>query len=151
MDIVWEAGDKIMMMESTEHTLSFELKFYVHAAPDEVMELLTNADFIRDWSGAGAQIEKKVGGQFMMFDGWVKGNVLSVEERELSYTWKPSEWTSATPASVVKYRLEEAEHGTTVHLEHSGFPNEEEMENHKVGWEEHFFGPIGEYLANRNL
>ena len=29
--------------------------------------------------------------------------------------------------------------------------NEEETESHKKGWEEHFFGPIGEYLANRNL
>jgi len=130
---------------------SLELEFYVHATPDEVMELLTNPDFIKDWSGAAAQIEKKEGGQFVMFDGWVRGNILSIGENELSYTWKPSEWTAATPASVVKYRLEEAEHGTTVHLEHSGFPNEEEMENYKTGWEEHFFGPIGEYLANRNL
>jgi len=130
---------------------TLELKFYVHATPDEVMELLTNPEFIRDWSGQGAQIEKKKGGQFVMFDGWVRGNVLNVGENELSYTWKPSEWTAETPASVVRYRLEAADHGTTVHLEHSGFPNDEEKENYKTGWEEFFFGPIGEYLANRNL
>ncbi len=130
---------------------SLELKFYVHATQDEVMELLTNPEFIRDWSGGDASFEKKVGGKFMLFDGWVKGNVLKITENELWYTWKPTNWDAETPPSEVHYKLEAVNHGTEVLVEHTGFPNEEEMENHREGWEEHFFGPIGEYLANRNL
>lgn len=130
---------------------SFSLKFFVHALPDEVMELLTNPEFIKDWSGADAIMEKKVGGKFMMFDGWVEGKITGITDDGLSYTWKPSNWQKETAASEVSYKLVAVDHGTDVEVEHTNFPNEEEMESHKKGWEEHFFGPIGEYLANRNL
>jgi len=132
-------------------TYSLSLEFFVHATPDETMELLTNPIFIKDWSGSDALVEKKVGGKFMMFDGWVKGKILKITDDELSYTWKPSDWSEETPPSEVNYKLMAAEHGTKTLVKHSNFPGEEEMESHKKGWEEYFFGPIGEYLANRNL
>ena len=135
--------------KQTDYALSLE--FFVYATPDEVMDLLTNPEFIKNWSGGDAMIEKKVGGKFMMFDGWVKGKILKITDDELSYTWKPSDWNEETPASVVNYKLAAVEHGTEVQVEHTNFPNEQEKESHKTGWEEHFFEPIGEYLANRNL
>jgi activator of HSP90 ATPase len=139
-------------MNSDQHKkYALSLEFFVHAPPDEVMELLTNAEFIKDWSGGNALIEKKVGGAFMMFDGWVKGSILKITDNELWYTWKPSDWDAVTPASEVHYKLDPVEHGTEVKVEHTGFPNAEEMESHKKGWDEFFFGPMGEYLANRNL
>lgn len=130
---------------------SFSLNFFVHAAPDEVIELLTNPEFIRDWGGGESLIEKKVGGRFAMFDGWVEGKILKITADELAYTWKPSNWSEETPASEVHYKLVPATHGTEVLVEHTNLPDKEEMEGHKKGWDEHFFGLIGEYLANRNL
>ena len=130
---------------------SFTLEFFVQATPDEVMELLTNPLFIADWGGGESMVEKKEGGRFVMFDGWVEGKILKITTDELAYTWKPSNWPADTRASEVYYRLIPTLHGTKVLLEHKNFPNNEEKENHRKGWEEHFFGPIGEYLANRNL
>ncbi len=130
---------------------SFSLEFFVYATPDEVMELLTNPEFIRDWGGGESLVEKKEGGQFAMFDGWVEGKVLKITQDELIYTWKPNNWPEEMLASEVHYRLAPAEHGTEVYLEHNQLPNKEELEAHRKGWEEQFFGPIGEYLANRNL
>lgn len=130
---------------------SFSLEFFIYAQPDEVMELLTNPDFIRDWGGGESLIEKSVGGKFVMFDGWVEGKILNITNDELAYTWKTSEWSERTTASEVHYKLVGVGHGTEVYLEHKNFPNKEEMEKHKEGWETEFFGPIGEYLANRNL
>jgi activator of HSP90 ATPase len=139
-------------MSNDQHTgYSLSVKFFVHAPPDEVMELLTDTEFIKDWSGAEALIEKKPGGRFMMFDGWVKGTIIKITGNELSYTWKPSEWSAGTQESEVHYKLESAEHGTEVQVDHTGLPDEEELENYKEGWEKYFFGPIGEFLANRNL
>ena len=139
-------------MSNDQHTgYSLLLEFFVYAAPDEVMDLLTNPGFIKDWSGAEAVIEKQVDGKFMMFDGWVEGKILKITDDELSYTWKPSGWSKETAPSEVNYKMVAVEHGTEVFVKHTNFPNEEEMESHKKGWEEHFFGPIGEYLANRNL
>jgi activator of HSP90 ATPase len=152
LGIICQAGCKVCIMGNNQHTVySLSLKFFVHAPPDEVMELLLNPEFIKDWSGADALVEKKVGGKFMMFDGWVEGKILKITADELAYTWKPSGWSEETAASEVDYKLVAVEHGTEVMIEHTNFPNEEEMESHKTGWEEHFFGPIGEYLANRNL
>ena len=130
---------------------SLSLEFFVYAPPDEVMELLLNPEFIKDWSGTDALVDKKVSGKFMMFDGWVEGKILKITADELSYTWKPSGWSEETAASEVNYKLVAVEHGTEVFVEHTGLPNEEEMESHRQGWQEHFFGPIGGYLANRNL
>jgi len=151
LDLICKAGSKVCVMGNDQHTYSLELEFFVYAPPDEVMELLLNPEFIKDWSGADALVERKLGGKFMMFDGWVEGEILKLTADELTYTWKPSGWNADTAASIVNYKLAAVEHGTEVKIEHTNFPNEEEMENHKKGWEEHFFGPIGEYLANRNL
>lgn len=127
------------------------LEFFVHAAPDEVMVLLTDSNFVDEWSGTTSLIEKKVGGKFSMFDGWVEGKILKMTNDELAYTWKPNSWGEDTLASEVHYKLVPADHGTEVLVTHTNFPNEEEMKSHSTGWEKHFFGPIGEYLANRNL
>lgn len=152
LDFIWKAGCKNRLMSNDKHTgYSLSLKFFVYAPPDEVLELLLNPEFIKDWSGADALVEKKVGGNFMMFDGWVEGKILKITDNELAYTWKPSGWSEETAASEVNYKLASVEHGTEVMIEHTNFPSEEEKESHKKGWEEHFFGPIGEYLANRNL
>ena len=131
------------------HNISFST--FLFAPPDEVMELLTNPEFIEEWSGAKAIFEKKVGGRFEMFDGWAKGEVLKMGELELSYTWQTSNWQEGTAASIVKYRLEPVEHGSEVYLEHTGFPSEEEAASHKSGWKTYFFDPIGEYLSNRKF
>ena len=139
------------MSDNQHKALSLAMQFFVYAAPDEVMELLSDDKFIKEWSGGNALIEKKVGGQFMMFDGWVNGIILKITAKELAYTWKPSNWSEETLPSEVHYKLEAVAHGTQVTVKHNKFPNKEEMESHKKGWEEYFFGPMGEYLANRNL
>lgn len=127
------------------------LEFFVAATPDQLMELLTNADLIGDWSGGEALVEKREGGKFVMFDGWVEGKILKISADELAYTWKPSNWNEETRPSEVYYKLEKEGSGTRVLLQHNNFPNKEEMENHKQGWSEHFFGPIEAYLVNKGF
>ncbi|MES2848319.1 MAG: SRPBCC domain-containing protein [Bacteroidota bacterium] len=126
------------------------LEFFVHAAPDEVMMLLTDPIFINEWSGGESLVEKKTGGQFAMFDGWVEGKVLKITDDELAYTWKPGNWEEDTRASEVHYKLVSVDHGTEVFVTHTGLPTKEEMEGHKTGWDKNFFGLIAEYLSNRN-
>lgn len=130
-------------------TLSFVMEFHLDASVDEVMELLTDSEKISEWGGGEALVEKKIGGQVEMFDGWVEGKVLKITDLELAYTWKPSDWDEKARASEVIYKLEAAQNGTKVILEHSGFPNKQEMENHKTGWIKHFFGPIEVYLKKQ--
>ena len=129
--------------------LSINMEFHLEASVDEVMQLLTDSEKINEWGGGEALVEKKVGGQVEMFDGWVEGKVLKISAVELAYTWKPSDWDENTRASEVIYKLEAEQNGTKVTLEHSGFPNKQEMENHKTRWTAHFFGPIEAYLKKQ--
>jgi len=111
-----------------------------------VMELLTDPVLIRKWSGGEAILEKKEGGRFEMFDGWVTGEVLKTNANELAYTWKTSEWPEDAKPTEVHYLLKEDEAGTKVILKHTGFPNEEEMKSHKSGWTDFFFDPMEDFM-----
>ena len=128
---------------------AFILEFYLKASKEEVMQLLTDEDLIEAWGSGSSLIEKFEGGRFVMFDGWVEGKVMKITNDELAYTWKPSDWAEDTSPSSVHYKLITEKDGTKIILEHRGFPDKKEMENHKSGWTEHFFGPIEEYLANK--
>ena len=124
----------------------FILDFYVNASPAKMMGLLTEEEIVADWSGAETLIEKWLGGQFVMFDGWVEGKILKITENELAYTWKPSNWPEEVAASEVHFTLESRGKGTVIVLEHSRFPNSKEMEDHKEGWSSQFFDLVEKYL-----
>ena len=122
------------------------LEFVLSGKPARVMELLTDPVLIRKWSGGEAVLENKVGGGFEMFDGWVKGEVLKTSKNELAYTWKTSDWPEETKPSEVHYLLKEDEAGTKVIIQHTGFPNEDEMKSHKSGWTDYFFDPMEDFI-----
>src|SRR5436190_16067697 len=111
------------------YSISFSI--FLFAPPDEVMELFTNPEFIKEWSCAEAVFEKKTGGKFEMFDGWVSGQVLKLTENELAYTWATTDWEEGTQPSEVHYRLEAVEHGTEVYVDHINLPSQEEADGHK--------------------
>lgn len=129
--------------------MSFDLKmdFRVSGKLPRVMQLLTDAELIRKWSGGEAILEPKVGGKFEMFDGWVSGEVLKISDKELAYTWKANDWEDNALPSEVHYTLKaDSQGGTEVTLIHTGFPNEKERDSHKTGWTDFFFDPLEDYM-----
>ena len=123
------------------------LEFRLSGKPARVMELLTDAQLIRKWSGGEAVIENMPGGRFEMFDGWVTGVVIATGEKELAYTWKTSEWDEDAAPSDVHYTLKgDNQGGTVITVKHTGFPNEAERDSHKTGWSDFFFDPMEDYM-----
>ncbi len=123
------------------------LEYTLSAKPEKVMQLLTDTALIRKWSGGEAILEKKPGGRFGMFDGWVNGTVLKCGNNELAYTWKTTDWAEDAKPSEVHYSLKEDEAGTKVILHHTGLPDEEEMKSHRSGWSDFFFEPLEDYIS----
>jgi len=123
-----------------------ELEFILSGKPRRVMQLLTDPALIRKWSGEDAVLENMVGGRFEMFDGWVTGKIIKMSTTELAYTWLAGDWADGTAPSEVHYLLKEDEGGTKVIINHTGFPDAEEMNSHKTGWTDFFFDPLEDYI-----
>jgi uncharacterized protein YndB with AHSA1/START domain len=129
-------------------TLRLRLAATIAAKPDVVFAALTDAKAIGLWSGQKGKVATKVGGAFEMFDGWVKGRVLEFKPgKTLSYTWHTEDWTADTQDSIVRYTFTPVKAGTKIILEHTRFPNEDEMKSHKSGWKENVFDPLKEHFS----
>jgi len=122
------------------------LEFILSGRPQRVMQLLTDPKLIRAWSGEEGIVEKMVGGRFEMFNGWVSGKVLKCADKELAYTWKTTDWPEDATETEVHYLLENDEAGTKVTIDHTGFPDEDEMKSHRSGWTDYFFDPMEDYI-----
>ena len=128
---------------------SFKTTYVVYASPEKVFEALTDSGIIAAWGGGLAVVEHKKGGKFEMFDGWVKGEVVTfIRGKELGYTWVPSEWKKKITPSLVLYKLKAHPAGTEIILEHTGLPTEEEANKTESGWVDFVFEPLNEYFTN---
>src|SRR6185295_20281569 len=108
----------------SEKKFSFNLKYIVYASPEKVFEALTKSSIINKWSESKGKVSEKIGGEFELFDGWVKGEVLVYKPaKKLSYSWKPAEWDKKAPPSIVVYSFNEHSAGTEIILEHTDFPS----------------------------
>lgn len=126
--------------------MQISLKRKIKAPVDVVFDALSNEVVLSEYAGKCA-FERKVGGIVMFFDEWVHGEVLKyLKNKELSYTWKPTDWPETANASVVTMTFLERGVATVIELTHENFPNDKEAENHKNGWEEYIFGPLEKYL-----
>lgn len=122
--------------------------YIVYASPAKVFEALTDSGIIFAWGGGLAVVENKTGGKFELFDGWVKGEVVTYKPaKELSYTWKPDDWNAKVSPSLVVYKLKEHPAGTEVILEHTALPSQEEADKHAGGWLDYVFEPLNEYFT----
>ncbi len=119
-------------------------------SPAAVFKALTDARQIAAWSGQAARIGRKVGGRFEMFDGWATGRVVVFRgPARFAYTWRVDTWKPAWDNSLVEWRLTRAARGTKVELKHSLLPTAKEARDHRGGWDEYVFEPLGEWLKKR--
>jgi len=137
------------MSAKVKEGFAINTSFIIYATPDKVFEALTDTGIIAAWSGEIGIVENKSGGNFELFDGWVKGEVLSYKPgKELSYTWKAKEWSKGTLPSIVKYIFKEHAAGTELFLEHTHLPSADEVEKHYNGWIDFVFEPLNEYFTS---
>ena len=136
------------VIKTSDKKFSIKKTYVVYASPEKVFEALTDPGLIAAWGGGLSIVENKTGGKFEMFDGWVKGEVHNFKPgKELSYTWKPEEWKTKTPHSLVTYKFMPHPAGTDVILEHTGLPSQEETDKHSDGWMEFVFEPLNEFFT----
>lgn len=111
----------------------------IAAPPEVVYEYLTESTKWSRWQGAGATIEARPGGMFLMTmpDGaTARGEFVELVPNErVVFTWGWIDHPGVPPgSSTVEIEIMEAPSGSRVTITHDGLP-EDEVGIHTLGWE----------------
>ena len=122
-----------------------EIDIFIPAPRNAVWECLTQNEHIQKWWGKGVLLHSRQGGEF--FGPWTdkygrphktRGTVTAVEPRErLQIEWQDESWPKATR---VEFLLSNAEGGTKLYVQHSGWEifgddvRGQLVNEHREGW-----------------
>jgi activator of HSP90 ATPase len=114
--------------------------------PPRIYAVLLDARQFAAFTGAPAEIDPKPGGAFSLFGGQIVGrNVELVSDQRIVQAWRPSHWSPGV-YSIVEFEFKLHTSGTTVALDHKGFP-EGDFDHLESGWHAHYWEPLKKFLA----
>ena len=121
-------------------------KILISATPVEVYGAFMDEEKHSAFTGSKASCDKRVGGKFTAWDGYIFGKNLELEEgKKIVQEWKTTEWPEGYPPSKLTLTLEEKKEGTEIIMVHSGVPAEQ-AEDIKQGWVDFYWEPLKEYF-----
>lgn len=92
-------------------------------------------------TGGAASIEATVGSEFTAWDGYIWGKLTKlVEGKEITQTWKTSDFAEEDEDSIVSVRLKDTADGCEMELIHSNIPDE--SADYYNGWQSSYFAPM---------
>ncbi|HEX5001642.1 MAG TPA: SRPBCC family protein [Bacteroidia bacterium] len=135
---------------STPRGFKIKVRYIVYATPDKVFDALTQEAQIGEWCENGGFIEPHSGGKVNLFGTWITGSVIQFnkKKKQLSYTWKPSEWDVKTKPSVVEFTFQPHAAGTELTIDHSELPTQKEAAEHEKGWVDYVLDPLNDYFTH---
>lgn len=115
------------------------------ANPQRVYDALLDAKQFAAFSGKAAEIDRKEGGTFSLFNGHIVGrNVELVPNQRIVQAWRVVTWAEGT-YSIARFQLTAKGAGTHLIFDHTGFP--EGLHDHLAqGWEEDYWSLLKKYL-----
>ncbi len=127
------------------HT-SLHQEIALDGSPDRIFNLLMDSKLFAAFTGMPATIDSKAGGAFTTFGGLVEGrNVELIPGQRIVQAWRPTSWDPGV-YSIVHFELKAANAGTTLLLDHTGFP-EGDFDHLDPGWHIRYWDPLKKYLA----
>jgi activator of HSP90 ATPase len=116
------------------------------AAPGPIYGVLLDSGKFSACTGLAAVISPDEGGAFSMFGGIIVGrNVELVPDKRIVQAWRPAYWKPGV-YSLVKFELVAKGAGTTVVLDHTGFPKGL-YASLSSGWGERYWDPLRKFLG----
>ena len=132
-----------LLVNTIMKTIHQKVKF--HASPHEVYELLMDSKKHSEITESPANINKKVGGTFSAYDGWIEGEHIElIKDKKIVQKWRGADWPSGI-YSEVTFLLKKVSDGCTMEFTQRGVPNEF-YEDIKKGWEEYYWKKMKEYF-----
>lgn len=130
--------------DSLKTTIHQEIDY--GAAPGRIYGVLLDSGQFSACTGLAAVISPDEGGPFTMFGGIIVGrNVELVPGKRIVQAWRPAYWKPGV-FSLVKFELVPKAAGTTVVLDHTGFPKGL-YGSLSSGWGERYWDPLRKFLG----
>lgn len=124
-------------------------KVFIRAKPVEIYDAFLNAQKHSAFTGAKATCERKVGGKFTAWDGYISGRNLELQNgRRILQEWQTTEWPEGYPPSILEFTFKVKGEGTEVSMVHSKVP-EMQAENYRQGWIDYYWTPLKEYFQKK--
>lgn len=125
---------------------SLHQEIALDAAPQRVFNILMDSKQFAAFTGMPATIDSSAGGAFTTFGGLIQGrNVELIPGQRIVQAWRPTSWDPGV-YSIVHFELKNAGGGTTLALDHTGFP-EGDFDHLNTGWYMRYWNPLKKYLA----
>src|SRR3990167_9059660 len=118
---------------------------YFSASPHEVFESLMDEKKHAAFTNARAKIDRKIGGEFSVWDGYATGkNKELVKDKLIIQTWRASDWPERVE-SIVKFEISKEDNKTKLAFTQTGVPLEF-AKDVASGWQDFYWRPLKDYF-----
>jgi len=129
------------MKETIKVTATFPV------GPKKLYKAWLNSQKHSHFIDGNAEIDPKPGGQFIIWDGYIKGNTDTLQPyKRIVQRWRTTDFNKNDPDSNLEISFEKVNNGTKIILLHSNIP-EGQGEDYKKGWKEYYFKPMRKYFS----
>lgn len=140
-----DANEKSSLSANQTRT-SLHQEIELNAPPERIFHILLDSKEFAACTGMAATIDPTPGGAFNTFGGLIEGrNIEIISNRRIVQAWRPTSWDSGV-YSVVRFELKASASGTTLALDHTGFP-QGGFDHLDPGWHMRYWDPMNKYLA----
>jgi len=122
---------------------------FVRAMPSEIYDAFLNEKIHTEFTGAKATCERRVGGIFTAWDGYISGTNIKLENgRRIIQEWKTTEWPEGCTPSLIELHFIPKNGGTDITMIQKNIPPSL-VNNYKRGWKDFYWNPLKEYFKKK--
>src|SRR5205809_3990709 len=96
---------------------------FIPAKAVEIYDAFLNDQKHTAFTGAKATCDRRVGGKFTAWDGYISGKNVKLENgRRIIQEWKTSEWPQGYPPSIIEFTFKPKAGGTEINMVQKNVP-----------------------------
>ena len=121
--------------------VGFEVEAVVSAPPEKVFDTWLSSNGHAAMTGAPAEADAIVGGEFKAWGDYITGTNLEVQRpSRIVQAWRTSDFDDGEPDSRVCIELSSHGEGTRILITHQDLPPHGTQ--YEQGWQDHYFSPM---------
>ena len=130
-------------------TKTIKQKEFIPVEPVEIYDAFLNEKKHSAFTGAKATCDRRVGGKFTAWDGYILGKNIRLENgRRIVQEWKTTEWPEGYPPSMIEFTFKKKAGGTEVKMVQTNVPAAQ-AENYEKGWKDFYWRPLKKYFIHK--